>query len=90
MKKYEIDGEIQKISPIPSFPKRGTRSQKRGIPKYLQSKIILFRLDHSPFEKGGQKGDLNFFTASGGKGGLFGKRAIHARDNDFDVALTET
>jgi hypothetical protein len=54
-----------------SFPKRGTRSRKSGTTKYLPSKTLPSFLDHSPFEKGGQKGGFEVFHNFKGLGGFF-------------------
>ncbi|MBI4522544.1 MAG: hypothetical protein HY695_01890 [Deltaproteobacteria bacterium] len=58
----------RKISPNPSFPKRGTRVEREELPSTYRAKF-LFLFGLSPFEKvwekGGRKGDLNFFTDSG-------------------------
>src|SRR5215467_1140558 len=54
----------RKISPDPSFPKEGNSQPKETDSQILSQKIVLSVFDHSPFEKGGQQGDFDLFTAS--------------------------
>lgn len=53
--KYQIDAELQKISPIPCFFKEGELSLNKNS-QHLQNKILTCSI--LPFEKEGQ-GDLN-------------------------------
>jgi hypothetical protein len=61
----------EKISPDPSFSKRGTRTRKRGILKYYGEQLLFYFFNIPPLKKGDNRGDSNCFTASGGKEGDF-------------------
>ena len=66
-----IDRKLRKISPVPSLPKRGTPVEREEAPNtYTVKFFIVASCILSPFEKRGIKGDLNFFTASGGLRGI--------------------